>query len=67
MRNKKLLGMVEKKFMRFMGLSGPKPNRTKSRVHVPDHMWDLYYKWNRENHDKSELADTARLIHSGKC
>ena len=66
-KNRKLLGMVEQKFMSFMGLSG-KPNRTrKEQVHVPDHMWKLFNKWNRENEKMVEQhADTARLIHSGR-
>ena len=67
LKNRKLLGMVEQKFMSFMGLSEKPKNRTRKRqVHVPDHIWKLYNKWNRENEKMTEHADTARLLHSGK-
>ena len=68
LKNRKLLGMVEQKLRSFMGLSGKPKNRTRKRqVHVPDHIWKLYNKWNNKDNDEkmSEPADTARLIHSG--
>lgn len=65
-RDKKVLKIVEQKFMGFMGLKErPANNVTKHNVKVPDHLWKLYYKWSDENyqdHDK-ENADTARLFH----
>ena len=67
LKNRKLLGMVEQKLRTFMGLSGKPKNRTRKRqVHVPDHIWKLYNKWNNKDNEKMiEPADTARLIHSG--
>jgi len=68
LKNKKMMRVVTEKFMTFMGVTG-KPNRTgiaRDRVHVPEHMWKLYNKWNNENEKVKETADTARVLHNGK-
>ena len=68
-KNKKMLEMVERKFLDFMGISEKPNQKLRQSIKVPDHLWKLYYKWSDENYEDYDKnnADTARVIyHDGK-
>lgn len=64
-RNKRMLKMVEQRFMSFLGVKGTPTKTLNKELKVPEHLLKLYYKWSDDNfkdYDKNN-ADTARVVY----
>ena len=61
-QDRKIMQLVEQQLMKLFGFKRKvDPRKT---LHIPDHMWDMYRKWNGEIHDDTDkLTNIVRIIH----
>lgn len=61
-QDRKIMRMVEQQLMKLFGFK--KKVDPRKTLHIPDHMWNMYRRWNGEIHDDTDkLANVVRIIH----
>jgi len=61
-QDRKIMRMVEQQLLKLFGFK--KKANPRKTLHVPDHIWTMYRKWNGEAYDDTDkLTNIVRVLH----